>query len=385
MTTTTTSIVNQKQVWETQFATDFLRQSGFLQFMGMGNDKIVRVNNKLTNEKGQLIHLPMIPKLVSAGISGSTLLRGNEESQRNWSYAIKTAYAGNAVTLHEADQFPTEIDLLNAAKPGLRDWSARRTRDLTVAQLQSVIVRGTYADAAGNGQSVEDTNVLYASATEANKDLSLDNNADRTVFFDTTNGKSRALLQTAPAGGAVNDNSATLATVTTSDKLTVNMIGVMKRKAQLTEGSATKPSITPVSLGEGFEENYVLFCDLPAFRDLQADMRTINLDGRPRDVSKNPVFTGDYEHVNGVLVVPIPTMGNLGGVGASSAVIGTCFLAGASALGVVYSMKPTARVDSYSYDQQKGVGIVMADGYGKIAYNGAQAGIVTGYCASVAD
>ncbi|WP_152569514.1 MULTISPECIES: DUF4043 family protein [Sphingomonas] len=386
MANSTLSLTQQKQVWEANFTTDYYRQSGFLKFMGDGNDALIRVNKKLSKEKGALIHLPMVPKLTGAGINGSTILRGNEEKQRNWSFAIRTAYAGNSVAVHEADAYQSEIQLLDAGRPGLKDWSARRERNMFTDALQSVIIRGSYSDAAGNDQTVEDTTVLYGSATEAQKDLHLDNNADRTVFADTANSKSRALATTAPAGGATNDMSATLLTITAADKLSVAILGVAKRKAQMTEASVNKPSIMPLSTSaEDFQENYVLFCDLPGFRDLQADLKQANLDGRPRDPSKNPFFTDGCLFVNGITVVPIPTLGNLGGVGASGTVVGNAFLCGASALGKAVSMLPEARTDTYSYGQVNGVAIVMVDAAAKLAYNGAAAGVVGIYHASLAD
>jgi hypothetical protein len=379
------SDANKKQVWENEFTTDFLRQSGYARFMGKSRDSIIRTNHTLSDEKGTLIHMPMIPKLTGNGVTGSTLLRGNEEAQRNWSYAIRTSYAGNAATEHESNKFESEIELLNAAKPGLRDWAARRTRTLLSTQLASVVVRGTYGDASGNSQTVEDSNVAWGSATEAQKDAYLDNNSDRIVFADATLGQN-ALLTTAPAGGATNDMSATLAQTVAADKLSLAALGIAKRKAQVSETSTTKPSIMPVSTKSGeFEEEFVAFCDLNGFRDLQVEMASYNIDGRPRDPKSNPFFTGACLYYQGITIVPIPSMTAVGAVGASSQVVGNAFLCGQSALGVAYSMLPQARTDVYSYGQQAGVGIVMVDGYGKIAYNGAQAGVVTIFHASSAD
>lgn len=384
MANTIVSDVNNKEVWESNFTAEFVRQSGFLPYMGTAEGSIIRVRNRLMSEGGSLIHFPMVPKLSGNGITGSTVLRGNEEQLKNYSYAIRTALAANGVTVPESEAFKTQIDLLNAGKTALRNWAASRMRSKLIDQLQSVVVKG--ADS-GDSTPGEDSNVVWGSATEANKDLFLDHNKDRILFPDTTNAKKRALATTAPAGGATNDMSATLATVTASDTLSAKVIGIAKRMAMnTTTGSSTAitPYKTDATQGREF---YVLFVDANGFRDLSNDtaIAQANRDARPREVEQNPVFQDGDLLYQGVIIKCIPEIPTLGGVGASSAVLGTAFLCGAEALGVAYSKKPEARTDEYSYGMQKGVGIVMIDGFGKIAYNGVQNGVVTVVHASVAD
>lgn len=374
------SQTNAKEVWENKFTAEFVRQSGFLPYMGTGEDSIVRVRNKLSAERGSLIHIPMVPKLSGAGVTGSQALRGSEEQLLNYSYAIRTSLARNGVNVPRSESFKSEIDLLDAGKSALRNWAASRLRDKLIAELQSVIVKGTVTS---GDQSVEDSGVVWASATEAQKDLFLDNNSDRILFVDGTDAK-QTLATTAPAGGATNDMSATLALIAAGDKLTAKHIGIARRMAKKT--TTTSVAINPVHVDAAAgREQFVLFCDSNMFRDLENDLATINLDGRPRDIEKNPLFQSGDLLVNGVIVREIPEMPTLGAVGASSAVIGTAFLCGTNALGVAYSQKPTARTDEHDYGLNQGVAIEMIDGYGKLAYLGKQAGCVTIFAPSAND
>lgn len=376
MANTIVSDVNAKEVWETKFTEEFVRQSGFLPYMGESEDSVIRIRARLMSEGGSLIHIPMVPKLSGAGVTGSTALKGSEEKLSNYSYAIRTALARNGVSVPRSESYKSEINLLDAGKSALRNWAASRLRDKLIAQLQSVVIK---AAAGTDGEPGEDTNVVWASATEAQKDAYLDNNSDRVQF-----GSNRALATTAPAGGATNDMSATLATVASTDKLTAAMIGIARRKAKKT--TTTSVAINPVMVdASAGKEHFILFCDSNMFRDLEADLQTINLNGRPRDADKNPVFQSGDLLVNGVVVREITELPTLGTVGASSAVVGTAFLCGTNALGLAYSQKPTARTNVDDYELNHGVAIEMIDGFGKIAYLGKQAGCVTIFAASAAD
>ena len=384
MAITIVSDSNNKEVWESKFTKEFVRQSGFLPYMGTGEDSVIRVRTRLMNESGSLIHIPMVPKLTGAGVTGSTALKGAEEKLSNYSYAIRTSLARNGVVVPRSESYKSEIDLLDAGKSALRDWAAGRLRDKLIAQLQTVVVE---ASTTADGEPGEDTNVLWASATEAQKDAYLDNNSDRLLFVDGTTGSTptkQTLATTAPAGGATNDMSATLVLIAAADKLCAAHIGIARRlaKKSTTTSVAIKPVHVDASAGR---EQFILFCDSNMFRDLEADLQTINLDGRPRDIEKNPLFQSGDLLVNGVIVREVPEIPTLGAVGASSAVIGTAFLCGTNALGVAYSQKPTARVDIDDYEMNHGVAIDMIDGFGKIAYLGKQAGVVTIFAPSAAD
>lgn len=378
----TTSIVSNavtKQVWESDFTAEYVRQSGFLAYMGTDEGSIIRVRTKLMNEAGNLIHFTAIPKLSSAGVTGGTNLRGAEEQLKNYSYAIRTGLARNGVMVPRSESFKSEIDLLNAGKTSLRNWAAARTRDNIVAQLQSVVVKGA---AASDGTPGEDSNVLWASATATNKDLFLDNNADRVCF-----GANRPLSTTAPAGGAVHSMSNTLLTVAATDKMSAAILGIAKRKAKKTTNGSNM-AITPYNTdATNGREFFVLFVDSNGFRDLSNDTAILNanLQARPRELDGNPLFQDGDLLYQGIIIKEIASMPTLGAVGASSAVVGTAFLCGAEAIGIAYSQKPTARTDVRDYDLEHGVAIEVIDGFGKIAYNGVQNGVVSIFYASTDD
>lgn len=370
-----------KAVWESNFAKEYVRESGFLAYMGTADNSIVRVKNNLMNA-GAIVHVPMIAKLSGNGVTGSSTLKGSEEALANYSYAVRTSLRRNGVTVNRDQSFKTEIDLLDAAKSSLRDWAARQLRTDFINQLQSVVVK---AAANGDGTPGEDSNVLIGVATEAQKDAFLDNNYDRILFGATKSNISTS----APAGGATRDHSASLLNVdSAADKLSAGILGVAKRMAKQTGTVAGKMAIQPYkSDATAGREFYVLFVDSNGFRDLAADtlISQANRDARPRDVEQNPLFQDGDLLYQGVVIKEIPEMSVLAGQGAAGIDVGTAFLCGANALTLAWSQKPTARTQIDDYELMHGVAIEEIRGVGKTAFNGSQIGCVTVYHASVGD
>src|SRR5690606_33476359 len=237
-----------------------------------------------------------------------------------------------AVTSWEEQK--TAMGIRAAARPLLRDWAMELNRDKVIAALASV--------QASAGGSI----IAYGSATEANKDAWLDLNTDR-ILFGAAKGN---LKQTAPAGGATNDHSASLAEIDSSaDKLTKDVVSLAKRMAKLAD-----PIIRPIRVNDD-EEWYVMFAGSLAFRDLKASLASVNQAAEVRGKS-NPLFTDGGVIYGGVIIREVPEIAVLSGVGASGTTdVAPNYLCGAQALAHVIGKRWTSTTDTRDYGFVHGV------------------------------
>jgi hypothetical protein len=108
-------------------------------------------------------------------------------------------------------------------------------------------------------------------------------------------------------------------------------------------------------------------------------MLTVNLDGRPRDVDKNPIFqAGDLEY-DGCIIREIPEIatGTTAGLSANQE---PAYLCGAQALGIAWGQTPRAterKEDDYDFQFGKGTESLWAAE--KLLYNGLDHGVVSGF------
>lgn len=362
MATTTLATASQVQKWESMYFAEYVRNSGFKPYMGRSVNMPICVKYELTSG-GKTVNLPLITRLSGAGVTGSSTLVGNEEALNNYNFPITVDWRRNAVEIKKPERHWTEMDLLRAAGDMLKVWSAEKLRDDIIEAFYSI------------------DGVAYGSATEAQKDAWLDNNLDRVLFGAATSNVS----QSAPAGGATNDHSASLANIdATNDKLTASSLSLMKRMAKQADAH-----IRPVRVNDSSgREYFTAFCNSYAFRDLKNDtvMQQANREARPRDVDSNPIFQDGDLIYDGVIVREIPEITVLSGVGASSIDVAPVFFCGAQAAGIAWGQQPKmTRKKEDDYDFAAGRGIEECLGVEKMRFNDKDHGLVTGYFASVAD
>lgn len=394
MSETTISSDLQKQIWLNDFFKEGIRETGYAPYMskvgGSKNPGIIFVKQELQEEAGKTINIPLITKLRGNGVAGSQALEGNEEQMSLYNCPVSIDWQRNAVTVPKSTQYKTEINLLNAAKPMLKDWTSERNRDdITMAFLQSITgtntvqYYGLMTEAATGGYEITVANSGGAvvnlpgiedpvtTASEANKDAWLAANSDRVLF-----GAARSNI-------ASNDHSAALANVdSTSDKLTTATASLAKRMAR-----AASPRIKPYKSESG-REYFVMFCQSRAFRDLKLDsaMVAANRDARAREVDNNPLFQDGDLIYDGIIFREIPEIPVLAGVGNGSIDVAPNFLCGQGAIGIAWGQIPTPRTAmDRDYQFRPGVGIDMLLGTRKMAFNGKQHGMVTLYTSGAAD
>jgi len=355
----------EKQIWLRDYFAEYVRESGFKPYIGRKPSSIIVAKYELQQEAGKTINIPLITRLTSAGVSGSTVLDGNEEELGNYNCGLSVDWRRNGVRVPKSTSYKTEIDLFGAAKDMLKTWESDQLRKDIIKALFSVVTTG-------------DTTVDIGDTTAGNRNSWNAANQDRLLF-----------------GKLLSNYSATWATAvgnidTTDDKCTVAAMSLMKRLAK-----SADPHIRPFRTETG-REFYVAFHGARTFRDLKADttMTQANRDARPRDVSENPIFQDGNLLYDGVLHVEIPEIDDVlgsgtydfDGIGASSADVRGVALCGQQAVGIAWGQEPTMRTDmTKDYSFRPGVAVEELLKVKKMAFNGKAHGIVTGYFAAAAD
>lgn len=350
------------QQWDSAYFKEYLNSNWFKQFQGRGSSSMIQVQRDLTKKPGDAITFTLVNKLSGSAKDSNETLEGNEEAVDLRSFLVRVRAYDHAVKFKKFEAQKTAIDLRQAHKDVLMDWNMELDRDNIITALGSI-----------NG-------VAYASASEAEKDAWLVDNADRVLFG------------AAKSNNAANDHSAALAAIdTTNDKLTPDAISLMKRMAK-TASPKVRPIRAKTSIGSS--DGYVLFAPTEMVRDLAANstFTQANREARNRGTG-NPLFTGaDYVWEN-VYIYEIEDIPSLGAVGASSAVVRPCYLCGAQALGMAWSKYPETVEEMFDYKRAVGLGITQWYKVEKMRFGSGSTdtddykdhGVVTGYFAAAAD
>jgi len=384
MAETALSSALEKQVWSKDYLAEYVRESGFLPYMGRKKTSVICTMYELASEAGKTLNIPLITKLNAAGVRGSGVLDGKEEQLGNYNCAISVDWIRNAVKVPKSTSYKTEIDLLNAGRDMLKLWSADTLR----ADMIKYMAGPTVTTSSIPAVDIVDTdgNVVVTGATAANYNTWSAANSDRILY-----------------GAATSNYSAThatgLATVdSTNDKLTVAQISLAKRMAK-----NASPAIRPFRLEDG-REYFVMFVGARAFRDLKTDsnMTNANRDARAREgngMDNNPLFQDGDLLIDGVIIRQIEEISTLittssifNAAGNGSIPVEPGFLCGQQAMGVVWGQEPMPITDmTADYKFRPGVAIEELRGIAKLHFGtgsssaSKQQGVVTVYSSGVAD
>jgi N4-gp56 family major capsid protein len=358
MAETAVASLNQVTQWDDMYWFESVRESRYSRYMGPKRNEIFFVDNSLASEPGLVHTFSFIGKLSNAGATGEQSLDGIEENLDNYGMTVTAEWLRNAVRLTKRQAALSEIDMREAVKEGLQVWSKEKLKVACTNALGSINV-GT-----GNG-------TLYASASEANKDTWLTNNSDR-VLFGSAIGNAASL-----------DHSVAMALVdNVNDKFTAARVSLMKRIAK----SAT-PNIAPVKIRDD-EEWFVIFAGSRVFRDLKADLATINTYGWERYTNggDNPLFTDGDLVYDGCIIREEPSIDAISSVGAGSIDVQPAYLCGAASVGVVWKQKTQTIMDNLKdFKFRPGIAVEECRAVEKLYFNSKQNGVLTGYFAGVAD
>lgn len=359
--------------WRKTFIPEYIRDSGFMPYMGDSEMDIIHVVNDLKTD-GYTIRIPLLARLKSAGVSGNQRLGGNEEQLDQYYQDIIWEFYRNAIEVSKKEREKSAVDLLAARRPRLKDWAAELVKYQTISTFH------TMSDG-----------TPYSTASASTRNTFLTNNADRTLFGKLKSNGSSGVMATA------------LATIDGTDDVLSPAVGKLaKRMAKLAD-----PHIRPFKTGTEGREYYVMFCHPFCFRDLKSNTTIIanNQNARAREgdaMNKNPLFQDGDLIDDGVIYREIPEFyqprfgtgvnADTHLVGAGSSVdVGVNFLCGAQAIGMVQKQAATPiskKEDDYGFFD--GVGVELAHGFSKLRWNNGSGtnkdlGIVTVYAAAAPD
>jgi N4-gp56 family major capsid protein len=372
---TTLATASEKQTWISAYFKEYVRGSRLSAYMGRSPTSIIFIKYELQTEAGKTINMPLITRLKGDGVTGSQVLDGNEEELGNFNCPISVEWRRHGVRVPKSTSYKTEIPLLNAARPLLRQWESEKLRDDLIKAMISCVV----ADTSTGGATVN-----MGDSTTTDRNAFAANNQDRLLF-----------------GKLLSNYSATFATAlgnidTTDDKCTIASMSLAKRLAKNAD-----PHIRPYQAddAEG-EEWFVAFHGSRTFRDLKADttLTQANREARPREAGfmKNPLFKDGDVVYDGIIHREVPEIDaiaqNAGGTysldakGNTSADVRPVALCGQQAIGIAWGQEPTPRTDlDKDYQFRPGVAIEELLGVKKMAFNSKQHGMVLCFFAAAVD
>ena len=327
--------------WQSDFWVEYIRENQFSVYFGTTMDSLIQLQTDLTRKPGDSIVFPTVRNLIGAGVTGNTVLEGNEEILNARSLKVVVGAIRHAVAVSQWDEQKSVIDLLQAARSVLKNWAANKLRTDIILSLGAITADG-------------DVQISYATASAAQRNTWLVNNADRALF-----GISKA--------NAVSGVYATaLATVdNTADKLTAAQITLAKRLAR-----TANPKIRPIRVNND-EEWYVMFVPSLVFRDLMLDPVIINaLQYAWNRGSDNPLFTAGDLIDDGVIIREIPELPVLKTTdpGGSTIDVGASYLCGAQAIGIAWAQRTKAITNERDYGFFSGTGVMEIRGVAKLRF-----------------
>ncbi|MDR1828416.1 MAG: DUF4043 family protein [Methylobacteriaceae bacterium] len=348
---------NRKKVWTAKRYDEYVRASGFKPFMGRDDNKVIHLRYELRNERGDQINIPLFARLRGEPKRGAQVIEGNEQGMANYHFPISIDWVGEGVAVSNADQFRTEIDLLEAGRAGLVSFMGAVTRNDIIDALNSK-----------GGKK-------FGDATPAELNAWLAANGDR-VLFGSNPG---SMTQNFAAGVAL--------LTADNDKLTAEIVRRARFSARNSTGRLIRPAVVEEragmsGTGGALVECFVMFVGARSFYHLKHDP-TLKEDLRhamERGAS-NPLFQPDDLMIDNVVVREIPEISERCLIGGTPDVE-PYFFCGAQAVGYAIGQDPKFTTGERDYGYIRSVAVRELRGIAKTLFNGVDHGLVTGYVAA---
>ncbi|HXI76818.1 MAG TPA: DUF4043 family protein, partial [Steroidobacteraceae bacterium] len=100
--------------WQSDFWVEYLRENQFTPYFGTSMDAMIQLQTDLTRKPGDTVVFPTVRNLVGAGVTGNTVLEGNEEILNARSLNVTVGVIRHAVAVSDWDEQKSVIDLLQA-------------------------------------------------------------------------------------------------------------------------------------------------------------------------------------------------------------------------------------------------------------------------------
>jgi N4-gp56 family major capsid protein len=365
--------------WDDNYFVEYIRGNKLAKYMGTDENSIVQVKEKLTKAKGDTVYFELINRLQGAGKQDNQTLQGFEEDLSQRSFPLTIHLFRHGVVVPEFEEQSTAIDLRNAGKAVLMNWSMEQTRDRFIRSLgkKNLVIP---FDTFGNSMNGVTTGITSAFQTTNATALNawMVANADRVLFGN--------LIANAVSGVFATG----LGTVAAAQKLSAAIVSTLKRIAK-----TAKPKIRPIRVN-GDEEWYVMFVNSLAFRDLKLDTNIIQSRQYALDRgSDNPLFTDGDVIWDGVIVREVPELAPVTWIGLGNGAInvGEGYLCGAQAIGYALAQRWNTRTQELDYQTKHGIAVQQMYEVDKLQFgtgatdtsNLVDNGICTWFGASVGD
>lgn len=303
---TTVPVGLVEKAWSKQLWKEAEKENFFSKFTGEGQDNIIQVKTELKKEAGDQITIPLVMRLTGDGVTGDSILEGNEEKLQFYDCKVTVDQIRHAVRLEgQMEEQKTALNLRQSAKDGLKLWMIEKQEKMIV-------------------------DALVANPTAGN-----------VVYPDGRN-----------AENAIADG----------DVMSTALISKAMRKAK----TAT-PKVRPVNVNG--KKYYVMLVDNYQARDLKNDEKWLqaqyNCAERGID---NPIFSGMLGVYDGVVLHEYENLPRTA-TGASNAKVGHALLLGCQAGIKGVAKEASWKEKAFDYDNQMGFSTGAILGVKKSVFN----------------
>ncbi|MCZ3089008.1 DUF4043 family protein, partial [Acinetobacter baumannii] len=98
---------------------------------------VIQMKEDLTRKPGDRVTFASV-RALGGGVSGNTVLEGNEAEVDSRSMAVRVQPIRNAVVVTEWDEQKSAIELRDPGKTGLKNWAQEKWREDIITALKSV-------------------------------------------------------------------------------------------------------------------------------------------------------------------------------------------------------------------------------------------------------
>src|SRR6185436_8980243 len=126
------------QYWDSEFFRDYVRASRYKRYFGTDSSAMIHIQEDLTKRKGDTVTFALVNELMGNGVTGNSTLKGNEERMGLRSQALTVDVLRHAVAVDDWDEQKSVIDLREAARVQLREWSMKQLRDSCTQALGQI-------------------------------------------------------------------------------------------------------------------------------------------------------------------------------------------------------------------------------------------------------
>lgn len=350
------------QIWDDQFSTEFFQSNPFSAYAGTSSNNVIRMKEDFASKRGNGITFEFITNLTRGTIYDRQPLRGHEDVLGEYGDKVFWRMRKKGISMHELDVDLAAINLRDASKTVLKTWSMEDVKWEVIDRM---------------GDMGANCDVPYDTATAADKNAWVTNNADRVLF-----GNGTANYSTTFATAAGNVDS-------TNDLFTVDSVVDLKAIAL-----AAKPRITPIEVKERSNQRFfVAFVHPRIMRDYKKSVRVTETQVSVKDRNE-AIFMGGDREMDGVVIHEVddmPVYTNIGAGGTTN--VYPVYLCGQEALGWAIKQRYRSREQEDDYGQVEGIGMFGKWGMKKLCYSsaiggtdttvyGKQRGLVTGFYAA---